>query len=421
MKKHFFVFLTALAAAMVSSCKKDNNEFDNPNGSWSVELMAKREDPNSSQFAIELAGTGTFTIDWGDGTVLKNTRMPELKDEYIESFGTESFGTEYQWYEGKSYTHTYSQVGTYRIKITGQDGIITLLNVFHWNSTSNTYSSLVLDRCNWLVKLSCEGNRLTKLLIGQCTQLKQLYCSSNQLTSLNVSKCTQLEKLYCWGNQLTSLDVSKNTQLEWLECSDNELTSLDVSKCTQLETLRCGNDQLTSLNISGCTQLEELLCDNDQLTSLNVSGCTQLEELICINKQQTSSNGSEDHGIRLRRGQLKWLFCYNPLTSLDISGCTQLKKLSCAGNELTSLDVSGCSKLEKLYCYSNLLTSLDVSGCTKLNYLWCTGNRLSGSAMNKIYNDLPVVGQGEGYLEVDKATAGDYYIAENKGWNVRFW
>jgi len=101
MKKHFFVFLTALAAVMVSSCKKDNDELDNPNGPWSVELIAECESTDSyrSKVMIELAGTGTVTIDWGDGTVLENFRMPELKGEYDEE--------EDEWYEyeGAEYTH----------------------------------------------------------------------------------------------------------------------------------------------------------------------------------------------------------------------------------------------------------------------------------------------------------------------------
>ncbi|WP_294600457.1 hypothetical protein [uncultured Rikenella sp.] len=76
MKKHFFVFLTALAAVMVSSCNKDNDVLNNPNdpnnpnnpnnfkGPWNIELQV-----NCSSIDIELAGTGTATIDWGDGII----------------------------------------------------------------------------------------------------------------------------------------------------------------------------------------------------------------------------------------------------------------------------------------------------------------------------------------------------------------
>ncbi len=242
---------------MVSSCKKDNDELDNPNGSWSVELTAECESTDSyrSKVMIELAGTGTVTIDWGDGTVLENFRMPELKEE-----------DEWHEYEGAEYTHQYDKVGTYLVKISGQSGAITLLEV------SNNYN----------------GMDFSSIVLNHCSRLQYLDCWGNQLTSLDVSKCTQLKELYCWDNELTSLDVS---------------------------------------------------------------------------------------------------------------GCKQLKELDCSENELTSLDVSKNTQLKELYCYNN---------------------RLPEVVMNKIYNDLPVVGQGEGSISVDRDTAGDYHIAENKGWNVYF-
>ncbi len=76
--------------------------------------------------------------------------------------------------------------------------------------------------------------------------------------------------------------------------------------------------------------------------------------------------------------------------------------------------------MKELDCSENELTSLDVSKNTQLKELYCYNNRLPEVVMNKIYNDLPVVGQGEGSISIDRDTAGDYHIAENKGWNVYF-
>ncbi len=342
---------------MVSSCKKDNDELDNPNGPWSVELTAECKSSYGPEFEIELAGTGTVTIDWGDGTVLENFQMPELKEEYDEEDG--------EWYEGAEYTHRYDKVGTYLVKVTGQDGAITLLG-----ANNGDLSSLVLNHCSRLQYLYCYYNLLPSLDVSGCTQLKVLNCEVNLLTSLDVSKNTQLKQLHCRTNQLTSLDISKNTQLKYLECDDNELTLLDVSKNTQLEWLDCRDNELTALDVSKNTQLERLYCH------------------------------------------------WNKLTSLDISKNTQLKILECHENQLALLDVSKNTQLKRLECHENQLALLDVSNNTQLKGLSCYDNRLSVAAMNKIYNDLPVVGQGEGYLEVDKATAGDYQIAEEKGWWV---
>ncbi len=210
------------------------------------------------------------------------------------------------------------------------------------------------------------------------------------ITSIDVTKCPALEKLYCSYNyQSTSLDVSKCPALVYLDCCENQLTSLNISGCTALEYLYCSNTQLTSLDVSKNTALKELHCYYTQLTSLDVSRCTALEYLNCSNNQ---------------------------LTSLDVSGCTALEYLNCSYNQLTSLDVSKCPALEFLSCYGNQLTSLDVSKNTALHRLECYGNQFSASAMNKIYNDLPVVNNGD--LRCDKL--GDYSIARNKGWYVIF-
>lgn len=325
MKKHFLITITALMAVMVSSCKKDNDELDNPNGPWSVELTAECIAQDDDEFEIEFAGTGIVTIDWGDGTVLKNLRMPELK-----KLSEEEDGEEYYWYEGTRYTHKYSKVGTYAVKISGQDGSIILLDIcVDDGNEGNRYTSLVLNHCGWLQYFNCMGNRLTTLDVGKCTQLKYLDSGQNPLVALDINGCTQLEELWCEANQLYSLDINECTQLKVLYCAENRLTSLDVSGCTQLEVLKCNENQLTSLDVS-------------------------------------------------KNRQLKWL-----------------------------------------ECYENQLTTLDVSKNRQLKGLGCNGNHLPVATMNQIYKDLPIVEDGS--LRVDKATAGDYYIAENKGWQVFFW
>ena len=156
--------------------------------------------------------------------------------------------------------------------------------------------------------------------------------------------------------------------ITWLDASGNKITSIDISKCSTLLELHCNRNQLTTLDIS-------------------------------------------------KNAMLKWLFCgQNKLTSLDVSKNTALTNLYCPDNKLKSLNICGCTKLSYLDCYRNQLTSLDVSGCTALKSLQCYNNQFSASAMNKIYNDLPVVEYG--YLMLDRL--GDYLVAEAKGWKVYY-
>ena len=173
-----------------------------------------------------------------------------------------------------------------------------------------------------------------------------------------------------------------------LYCED-QLTSLDVSKCTALTILWCFNNQLTTLDVTQNTALASLNCSYNQLTSLDVSNCTTLTELNCSDNQ---------------------------LTSLDISKNTELANLYCGENQLTSLDVTKNTALTYLECGDNQLTSLDVTKNTALTELTCYKNQFTAAEMNKIYEALPTVEDGNLYCD----PLGNPSIAEQKGWTVSF-
>ena len=130
-------------------------------------------------------------------------------------------------------------------------------------------------------------------------------------------------------------------------------------------------------------------CYTKHITSLDVSGCPALTSLRCYG---------------------------NNLTSLDVSKNTALTKLSCGNNSLTSLDVSKNTALTSLDCGNNSLTSLDISKNTALTYLRCGNNNLSASALNKIFNDLPI-NDGNIYFNDNPGTdTCDKRILDYKRW-----
>ena len=88
----------------------------------------------------------------------------------------------------------------------------------------------------------------------------------------------------------------------------------------------------------------------------------------------------------------------------------------CYTKHITSLDVSGCPALTSLRCYGNNLTSLEVSKNTALTYLRCGNNNLSASALNKIFNDLPI-NDGNIYFNDNPGTdTCDKRILDYKRW-----
>jgi hypothetical protein len=144
---------------------------------------------------LQIAGSGTISIDWGDGTSTHTLSTTEWTYCY----------------------RTYAGLSAHTITIIGED----------------------------ITSLACHDNQLTALDVSNNTALTWFYCYDNQLTLLNVSN-TALTELYCHANQLTELDVSNNPALTWLDCSSNQLTNLDVSVCTALTYLQCSANQLTA-------------------------------------------------------------------------------------------------------------------------------------------------------------------------------
>ena len=135
-----------------------------------------------SSVGFNIEGSGTATIEWGDGTVRK---IHSLTRNNSASYTI-------QW------AHYYSDASAHTIQLTSAN----------------------------ITEFACYYNELTALDIsGWAFKITRLDCSVNQLTSLDVSGCVGLESLNCGSNLLTSLDVSKCTALKILNCSKNQLSA----------------------------------------------------------------------------------------------------------------------------------------------------------------------------------------------------
>ena len=175
MKKLFFPIL-AVALLMTTGCKT------------TITITAETE-----LVAIYVAGSGTITIDWGDGLEVEERLLFEYNDT--------------DWNDKEESEYEYSRY--YPAGVSSRTITISGKNITH---------------------LDCSGNLLTELNISKNTTLTYLNCFWNQLTSLDVSKNSKLTFLHCGFNQLTNLDLTKNIELEYLACQGNRLTSLDLSK-----------------------------------------------------------------------------------------------------------------------------------------------------------------------------------------------
>lgn len=220
---NLFVIATFALSVAFTSCNKDRDE----RASKEISLnMSFTYDYNSVWF--DVAGSGTMTIDWGDGTEIETHTLSPLTGNY------------YFYRYGDQYLHDYDGITSCTITLRGDS--ITGLNC---NYVKNL-TALNVNKSATLKALECFDNQLERLDVSGCTALIFLFCNSPQLTSLKVKGCTALTRLLCYETQLTDLDVSGCSELIELRCFDNQLTSLDVNGCTRLYQLNCRYNQLSA-------------------------------------------------------------------------------------------------------------------------------------------------------------------------------
>ena len=229
---------------------------------------------------IRMAGSGTASINWGDGITSEiKTLSKELS----------------------TYSHVYTENIVRTVTIISD-------NITGFNCKNIQLINLDVSKNTVLELLVCLNNQLVSLDVSNNTLLNLLDCGRNLLTNLDVSLNTELNELYCNENQLTNLDVNKNTKLTGLWCFDNKLTNLDVSKNTMLTVLWCFKNELTSLDVSRNTALTMLWCAENRLTSLDLSNNIVLQILNCGYNQLSLSAYDDlfstlhnNHNIRKRK------------------------------------------------------------------------------------------------------------------------
>lgn len=161
-----YLLLTTITLLFTQISFGNNKSSSDNENTISITLLNKKANLN-------ISGKGELIIDWGDGNI----------EKYNDTLYS------------KNISHTYTNLATYTIKITGENILI----------------------------LACIDNQITNLDISKSTSLVQLYCSSNNLTNLDISQNTALTVIYFYNNQLTSLDSSNNTALTDLSCAKTNL------------------------------------------------------------------------------------------------------------------------------------------------------------------------------------------------------
>jgi len=289
MKKIKFYMLAALAV-ITTTCDKEKDGLGEQNQMF---ITTSR----IGGVVIYAAGSGTMTINWGDGT-------------NEETHALQSYDSEWAWESNQAVFHSYSSGKYHTITIIGD-------NVTHIACPNEELSYLDVRKNKALEYLSCSYNSLRSLDVSENSMLTQLFCRYNEIKDLDVSKNTKLEILFCGETLISSLDVSRNIELSLLNCESSQLINLDVSKNTKLVELQCNSNPLTQLNAGNNPSMTTLVCSDCRLNSLDVSGLTSLTHLECGSYKDDPDSLS------------------NRITSLKVNDCISLSYLNCQNNQLS--------------------------------------------------------------------------------------
>ena len=182
---------------------------------------------------FRLAGTGTATIDWGDGS----EREVRLHEEYYAT-----------------YRKVYSEPTRRTITISGEN-----ITGFWLVFIRELIVELDVSQNRALTDLRLYNGRITTIDVRQNTALQRLEISG-QLTTIDVSRNEALTYLDLQGNQLTALDLSQNSALTFLSIRRNFLTALDLSQNTELTQIDLRDNPL---NVSALIANPNLVIQSD--------------------------------------------------------------------------------------------------------------------------------------------------------------
>lgn len=384
MKKTILIALIfTCAATTITSCEKGNNDPIEARNEITVTTISV------NTFIICLAGNGSATIDWGDGSHIETITLPPTFTAYNEN---DSSWFSHDYSETDATPKTITITGDIKELYTARENQTTGLDISEmpgltildcgreYKLTSliigrnselrelNCFmcgiTSLDVSRCNSLIGLDCdECPWLTTLKLGTHKDLVYLDCNECKLSSkLDVSKCSALEYLDCSGNDIPSLTFDTHNALRYLDCCNNELTKLDISKCPALAEVDCHGNALISLKLGTHNALTDLDCYDNEIKTLDVKKCPALEELLCYE---------------------------NALTSLTFGTHEMFWYLLCNDNKLNTLDASGCLKMRIFVCSDNALTSLIIPSNPEFELMYCENNMMDKAALKAIFSKLP--------------------------------
>ena len=353
--------------------------------------------------SVTIPGTGTYTVNWGDGTTTSETG---------------------------SATHTYAAAGSYNVTISGDLTRINLgssttnaqklTNIIQWGNMS--WSSMA-ESFRGASKMAYNATDTPDL--SKVTNMSSMFGGATSfngnISSWDVSKVTDMTDMFrnahVFNGNISSWDVSKVTDMSsmfWNTYAFNgDLSSWDVSSVTDmtdmfsadLDRVYAFNGNISSWDVSSVTDMGGMFFGatafNQNISSWDVSSVTDMAFMF---SGATSFNGD--------------------LSSWDVSSVTDMTYMfygaSSFNGNISSWDVSSVTDMTYMFwaatSFNGNISSWDVSSVTDMSYMFNYASSFNGNIstwdvssvtnMNNMFNGATNFNQNLGpwYVTLDDDT-----------------
>jgi len=376
--------------------------------------------------------TGTYTIDWGDGSAIETATSNTIVNHNFSWAGTSSSTTTSQGYRQAI------------VKVTPATGskfiYCQISNKVSTPTIAQQYSSGWLDITFNLPNLTATGGcsllvgggsvrhsyleRVTINAWGAMNACTNMFADCNALQSINSSAwnmaaINNLQSMFqnCWALQYIDGSTWNTSAVTTMLNFARECKSLIQINCSNWNLL---NNPPIRFAFYNCVALQFLDVTNwntsNFITTENAFvNCSSLEKLNVRNwnmAKNANANSMFAGCTNLQNMDISlWNIPLLTIASSMFSGCMALEKLeTCNFSACTNMAsfAAGCSSLKSV-TLTGINTSVDFSNCY-----------LSGTALDALYGNLSATGTGKTCNQTGNfGTASDTpSIATAKGWTL---
>ena len=312
---------------------------------------------------FSLAGAGTATIDWGDGSEPETFNISGEQIWILRDFRDRNPRT-----------------------ITISGAIITLLDC-----SENALTALDVSRNNVLHTLSCRDNRLTELKLNQNPALVWVDCSSNQLTAETLNDLFTSLHNYNFGNMiiindnpgaadcLPDIAEAKGWIVDGFADMAAFLDNNEIINLGGIITMTTSAHEI-EFSMAGSGNATIYWGDGTKRdVTITMDGATFRRRYAHSQPRTVTITGNN---ILLLESE------HNELTALDVSQNPALLVLICEYNNLKKLNVRKNTELRGLHVTNNQLRRLNVRNNTDLSKINICDNQINKRAMRAVYRTL---------------------------------